>query len=406
MFRLTPTKIVQDEEKGIANLIYDYERNFPLNKLSVHGPIVIEYQEVEEPDFLQVPIGLKDVSFMEMSWDEETQTLDVRVNPTLMKELPSEQIVLYIRDIEAYDIIAEDGAVIKVSGIFAFDSISLKSGSSIDIPAIFRTSKFKLEVDRSSVHIRGLMGRELSFQLSEGSKIKIDQLSGEYLKLEAFNDSLISMKGLVDEACFCLYNQSIVDASQLSIRTLRYEAYAQSSLDYNAEYTEYIESEQAKTINWNENATKRDPVRIVKRKLFKMVSFEDTCEMLLNLKPCGLTPEAHSIEFTLDFDPKKKLFGNQCIVVKNVTEEDPYEEHLLLISPQNAYLAVISCGDIPEAAKQIKHVLKSLVPDGRNGGGQVLVSVSADDLDCAAIPEVMQVWEVTPEEAYEETKWM
>ena len=92
MFRLTPTKIVQDEEKGIANLIYDYERNFPLNKLSVHGPIVIEYQEVEEPDFLQVPIGLKDVSFMEMSWDEETQTLDVRVNPTLMKELPSEQI--------------------------------------------------------------------------------------------------------------------------------------------------------------------------------------------------------------------------------------------------------------------------------------------------------------------------
>ena len=75
-----------------------------------------------------------------------------------------------------------------------------------------------------------------------------------------------------------------------------------------------------------------------------------------------------------------------------------------MISPQNASLAVISCGDIPEAAKQIKHVLKSLMPDGRNGTGQVLVSVSADDLDCAAIPDVMQVWEATPEEAYEETK--
>lgn len=404
MYRLTPTKIVQDEEKGITNFFYNSERNFPIRKLSVHGPIVIEYQEVEEPDFLQVPIGLKDVSFLEMSWDEETQTLDVRVNPTLMNELPSDQIVLYIRDIEAYDIIAEGGAVIKVSGIFSFDSISLKSGSSIDIPAIFRSSKFKLEVDRSSVHIRGLIGRELSFQLSDGSKIKIDQMSGEILKLDAFDDSLISMKGLVDEAYFCLYNQSIVDASQLSIRTLRYEAYAQSSLDYNADYTKYIESEHAKTVNWNENATNREPLRIENRKLFKMVSFEDACEMLLNLKPCGLTSEAHSIEFTLDFDPKKKLFGNQCIAVKNVTEDDPYEEPLLLISPQNAYLAVISCGDIPEAAKQIKHVLKSLVPDGRNGGGQVLVSVSADDLDCAAIPDVMQVWEATPEEAYEETK--
>ena len=388
---------IPDEEKGLARIEYDFDTEY-IHHLNVHGPLVVK-SGLTETEAIFVPSDLKDLSFLTMDWDEKDGTLDIWVDSDQMKRFGDSPVLCCMRYLEADKVLAEKGARILVNGDCKLKSVTLKGGSRLSVDHIFYSEKMDLLTEDSSASFHGLMADQLTVQTSGKSAIEFERLSARDCDFFVSDASRISANGMAFSASVHLYNQSVVDISNLVMNMITFTAFGQSTLKYHAEWEEKCVSQGCEYQNYNKHVNYLDCYRI-EPQAYQELSLDDACMLMSHLLPPDAPGSSHIMRLALSYDKEKRFSRHPFFASKSLFGKTP----ILLIGESPGAMQSYDASQPFQLARYLRIELERKKEAGSGSLNRVLVSVSPGDLDGEAIPQLMQVLESTPEEMFEEIR--
>lgn len=394
MAKIEPEETIIDEKKGIIRMKYDFDPG-NIRKLHVHGPIVVK-SDLTVAESFHVPIALKDQPFMKVDWDEEHSTLDIRADREQMKQFETGPVLIFLHDFEAYEVLADDGALIQVNGDCKLQSVTLKGGSYIFVSSIFYSNQMNLMLENSSASFHGLIADQLNVQATGKTGIDFKGLSARDCDFTVSDQSRISANGMAFTASVKLYNQSVVDISHLLMNMIAFSAFGQSTLKYHAEWEEKTVSEGCSYQNFNQHANDLDSFR-VEQYAYKELLSEEASLLMVHLLLPDASQKSHTMKLVLSYDKQKRVAGRQFFAAKSYIGEKP----ILLFGDTPNSMKSYDASRPFKLASILDTVLQHKMEDVPDHFGKVLVSVSPGDLDGEAIPDIVKSLESIPEQIYE-----